>query len=78
MEKTIIIDKILMNYIDFETREMAFSSDFVDLSNSKTLDYYHKKIEKTLCNNSLTPIVNVDKDVLNEFICLFYVLIIIK
>lgn len=68
MEKTIIIDKILMNYIDFETREMAFSSDFVDLSNSKTLDYYHKKIEKTLCNNSLTPIVNVDKDVLNEFI----------
>lgn len=65
MENTIIIDKIMINYIDFEKGELACSNDFVNFEDGSLLDYYHKKIEKTLCNENLKRIDNVDNDVLN-------------
>lgn len=44
---TIIINKILMHMLDFEHRKIFHSTEFVDL-NETSIDYYHKKLEKTL------------------------------
>jgi len=44
---TIIINKILMHMLDFEHRKIYHSTEFVDL-NETSIDYYHKKLEKTL------------------------------
>lgn len=53
---TIIINKILMHMLDFEHRKIYHSTEFVDL-NETNLEYYHKKIEKTLYSSSLKEIV---------------------
>lgn len=63
MESCIIIDKIMMNYIDFETGSIAYSNEYVELNNCALLDYYHSKIEKTLCNENVKRVDNVRKEV---------------
>ncbi len=49
---TIIINKILMHMLDFEHRKIFESLEFVEL-NETSIDYYRKKVEKTLTSSSM-------------------------
>lgn len=49
---TIIINKILMHMMDFETRKIFHSTSFVDL-NETSIDYYRKKVEKALTSPTM-------------------------
>lgn len=49
---TIIINKILMHMLDFEHRKIYYSSQFVDM-NETSIDYYRKKVEKTLASPTM-------------------------
>ncbi|MCD7949854.1 MAG: nucleoid-associated protein [Erysipelotrichaceae bacterium] len=49
---TIIINKILMHMMDFEHRKIYHSKEFVDM-NETNIDYYRKKVEKTLTSPTM-------------------------
>lgn len=53
---TIIINKILMHMLDFEHRKIFHSTEFVDL-NETSIDYYHKKLEKTLYSPTMKELI---------------------
>lgn len=53
---TIIINKILMHMLDFEHRKIFHSTSFVDL-NETSIDYYHKKLEKTLTSSTMKELI---------------------
>lgn len=53
---TIIINKILMHMLDFEHRKIFHSTEFVDL-NETSIDYYHKKLEKTLSSPTMKELI---------------------
>lgn len=60
MNKTIIIDKLLIHKLDMEERKVEYSKGFIYLANAN-LEYYDTKIEKCLESDQIKELI-IDKN----------------
>lgn len=59
MNKTIIIDKLLIHKLDMEERRVEYSKGLIDLANTN-LEYYDTKIEKCLESDQIKELIIPD------------------
>lgn len=68
---SIIINKILVHYIDLEHNKILLSEKFVNLE-SKISDYYKNRLEKTLSDQNLREIIDFEYNLFDKAKCMTY------